>query len=192
VSSSRDTDIGKTCPICRSAIEREQLVHRCPECDIIHHEECWREVGGCGTFGCKQAPSIDKSEQSVQAPLTAWGDTKDCPICGEKIKSIALRCRYCGAQFDSVDPLSAADLRNQHASRQQTNQLKTIIVATFITSLLGCPAPLTLIFALAYLVPRRAQLIKAGPLFNFLGWTSIAVSGLYCLLMLLFYFFANV
>lgn len=177
-----------TCPICLSAIEREQLVHRCPECDIVHHEECWLEVGGCGTFGCKQAPPVDKSEQSAQAPLTAWGDKKDCPICGEKIKSIALRCRYCGSEFDTVDPLSAADLRRQFAVRQQSNQYKNIVVGNFIASLIGCLAPFALIVGLAYLLPRRAELRKAGPMITTLAWVSIAISGVWCVLMVVFYF----
>jgi hypothetical protein len=54
----------------------------CPSCDQVHHQECWSEVGGCGTYGCKQAPKIDKSEATSAAPLTAWGDTKKCPACG--------------------------------------------------------------------------------------------------------------
>jgi hypothetical protein len=188
VHTSRVEDIGMTCPICLSAVEKEQIVHRCPDCDIVHHDECWQEIGGCGTFGCKQAPSVDKSDQSAQAPLTAWGDTKDCPVCGEKIKSIALRCRYCGAQFDSVDPLSAADLRHQFSARQRTGQLKTIVVMTFGFSLVGCLAPLTLIFALAYLLPRRTEIAKAGPLVSVLAWLSIIISSIFCVLMLLFYF----
>jgi hypothetical protein len=159
-------------------------VHRCPECDIVHHEECWAEVGGCSTFGCKQAPAIDKSEQSPQAPLTAWGDTKVCPVCGETIKSIALLCRYCGMEFSSVDPLSVADLRQQAQASQKSDLLKKYVIGAFIASLTGVLAPFSLVFALAYLLPRRQQVAKAGPLFEILGWITIAVSALYCMLIL--------
>jgi hypothetical protein len=174
-----------------SAIEQGQSVHRCPDCDIVHHQECWQEVGGCGTFGCKQAPAIDKSEQSVQAPLTAWGDTKECPVCGETIKSIALRCRYCGMEFSSVDPLSAADLRNQFAKRKETDNFKKIVVGAFAAAIPGIFAPFTLLFGLIYFLPRRDQLTKAGPLFKILGWTSIVLSGLYCVLVILVYAFGS-
>lgn len=46
-------------------------------------------------------------------PPVAWGDTKKCPICAETIKSIAVRCRYCGTDFDTVDPLSAAEVKDR-------------------------------------------------------------------------------
>ena len=94
-------------------------------------------------------------------------------------------------EFSSVDPLSASDLRNQAVARQRTDLFKKYVITAFILSITGCLAPLTLIFGLAYLLPRREQLAKAGPLFNVLGWTSIILSGLYCVLMLGFFFFSR-
>jgi predicted RNA-binding Zn-ribbon protein involved in translation (DUF1610 family) len=176
-------ELGFTCPICRADFQVGELIRRCQECVMLHHEECWTEVGGCGTFGCKQAPPIDKSEQFTQTPLTAWGDTKECPVCGEKIKSIALSCRYCGMVFNSVDPLSSGDLRLQAQRNSEIERFKKIVAANFAISIIGVLAPVTLLCGLTYLLPKRELLVKCGPLFVIMGWTAIALSGMYCLLI---------
>jgi hypothetical protein len=178
-------DAGLTCPICLTAMQAGEMVRRCPGCDQVHHDECWLEVGGCGTFGCQHAPTVDKSEQSPQASLTAWGDTKDCPICGETIKSIALKCRYCGARFETVDPMTAADMRTQARETERLAGVKQSVVALFAVSLLGCAAPIIAIVAACYVIPKRQELAKCGPLYKIMGWTSLVLSCIYSALMLL-------
>jgi hypothetical protein len=185
-ATSINAQQGLLCPICQSQITEGETCITCPTCHQIHHQECWREIGGCGSYGCAHAPAIDKSEQSVQAPLGAWGDTKVCPACRETIKSIALRCRYCGTDFTSVDPLTTADLRLQIIHRKDIEKLKKIVVAHFVLSLFGFLAPLTLIFALAYIYPKRQEVKKCGPLFATMGWMSFGISTVFCALILLF------
>lgn len=180
------------CSICQTNIRPNENCVTCPSCDQIHHRECWSEVGGCGTYGCKEASAVDNSEATSGTPLTAWGDTKKCPACGEEIKSIALRCRYCKTEFSSVDPMSVTDLRSQAHTSDKTDQLKNWVIGLFVLSLLGCLAPITLIVSMTYLLPKQETLKRCGPLFVIMGWTSIVLSSLYTVLLLLFFLFQEI
>jgi len=43
---------GGHCPVCGSELALE-LVY-CRRCRTPHHEECWRYIGGCSTYACKE------------------------------------------------------------------------------------------------------------------------------------------
>lgn len=174
------------CPICQTDIDTAESVVTCPGCGQVHHRDCWSEIGGCGTYGCQQAPAIEKAESSAQAPLSAWGDTKACPACGEEIKSIALRCRYCQTDFSTVDPMSVGDLRRQARVSDEVESFRKSIVALFVVSLIGCAAPLMAIISLVVILPKRELLRKCGPLYAVMGYTALVLSCLYSLLIVLF------
>lgn len=48
--------IGATCPFCGDLIKGNSSTITCESCKTPHHEMCWRENGGCTTFGCDRAP----------------------------------------------------------------------------------------------------------------------------------------
>lgn len=185
-SPLRPGDPGATCPLCQSAISADEFVVTCPKCDQLHHRECWAEVGGCGTYGCEQAPAPLKDKTASATPLAAWGDEKSCPACGEKIKAIALKCRYCGTAFDTVNPLTAGDLRRQDIRKGQARMLQGSVVALFILSLFGCLAPVILLASALVVIPRRERLKKAGPLYLVLGYSALGLSAVYSMLILIF------
>ena len=41
------------CPVCMTQIEEGDSKTVCPACKVVFHEECWKEIKGCSTYGCK-------------------------------------------------------------------------------------------------------------------------------------------
>ena len=180
---------GASCPICQSPIGPGEPTLVCPACDQVHHRECWTDVGGCATYGCENAPKADKTAP-VETPRSAWGETKKCPACGEKIKSIALRCRYCGTEFDTVDPLSLKDLRMQVVKGVRLQSARALVIVLFVPSIVGCLAPIIAIVATAYVLTQRDLIAKAGPSYLVMGYSAMGISFLYSILMVMFVLFS--
>lgn len=171
------------CPICQTVLHESDETHACPLCQQVHHRPCWDEVGGCSTYGCENAPKVEKAETAPDR-RTGWGDSKRCPRCRARIKSVALRCRYCGEEFGTVDPMTPADLRRRDQARSELTGLKTAVIICFAATLIGCLAPITLMVGLFYFLPRRQQLAKAGPIFQILAYATIGLAAVYSLLLI--------
>jgi hypothetical protein len=172
------------CPVCQSGIAVGEAMVDCPVCRQMHHRECWQEVGGCGTYGCEKAPKSEKN--AAEPPLSAWGDNKTCPVCNEKIKAIAVKCRYCGTEFDTVDPLTLRDVFKKDHRREKAKGFRQKIVVLFILSLIGCLAPLIAVVSACIILPKRRELAKEGPVYLVLGYSALGISVVYSILMLFF------
>lgn len=60
------------CPYCRMAFDEAAPPKIfCTACGMPHHEDCYRENGGCTVFGCKCAPADDPKVQVSQSDLSA-------------------------------------------------------------------------------------------------------------------------
>jgi hypothetical protein len=185
VGSAPHAATGANCPTCQTLIAANEPAVLCPTCSTPHHQECWDEVGGCAIYGCASAPEVIKPAEAGPA-LSAWGDVKSCPMCGEQIKAIALKCRFCNAHFDTVDPLNAADLRKRVAREEANRSMRSGAIALFIFSLVGILAPLMLLISLIWVLSNREKLKQGGPMLLMLGYASIGLSGVFSLMMLFF------
>lgn len=90
--------VGKICPFCKTEIREEEVVKVCPECDIPHHEGCWKENGGCTTFGCPEQhyeePQVIAQPVAQSAPQVAPANA--CTNCGEILGEGQAFCPKCG------------------------------------------------------------------------------------------------
>ena len=60
------------CPYCRMPFDGASPPRMfCTACAMPHHEDCYRENGGCTVFGCKCAPADDPKLQVSQSDLRA-------------------------------------------------------------------------------------------------------------------------
>ncbi|MGC3996282.1 MAG: RING finger protein [Anaeromyxobacter sp.] len=139
VGAAQGPDVGATCAICQTAIAQLDEVGRCPECQAPYHGECWSENGGCAAYGCALTPETLKEQPATAASY--WGqEEKTCPMCRQRIKVAAIRCRHCGLTFTSAAPDAAPVV-----GRPAAPEGRAAALALFAAGVFPVTAPLALV-----------------------------------------------
>jgi len=157
-----------------------------------YHLNCWEENQGCAQYGCKSAPATAKSSSPV-APAHNWNEYKKCPACGAEIKTSALKCRFCQAQFGTRDQLSRAQFQVREYEGRELAKKRNQVIAIFLAS--GVLAPVTFFLLLRLLFvfsPENGgqrvwgiSFLRLPPVLKALSWFAFGIS---CLWFLLFLF----
>jgi RING finger family protein len=173
----------KRCSICNTQISDFDLFFTCTECDSPYHEICWKEMGGCATYGCKAAAVAEKPPLPASVSR-GWGDEKICPACSNRIPSSGLGCA-CGARFPWSDPMTKEDYESWLREDRQQKSRRTQLVVLFIVTILGLPAPLTGTIAGIQAYRSRTLLVGEVGTYLALGYGAAVIGMVYALVFLL-------
>jgi hypothetical protein len=154
----------RLCAICQSPLGEDEPSVSCPVCQAPYHADCWEENGGCAVYGCSAAPRIEP-RSSLDIPPAYWGrENKSCPRCNQEILAAAVRCRHCGATFESAQPEDAASFHQRAALGQALPEVRRRTIWLFCFAVLPFTAPLAALY-MAFWYPSHRPEIEALPAF---------------------------
>jgi RING finger family protein len=112
----------------------------CPSCATRYHADCWTENHGCATYGCPEVPPTE-GLRSLEVAPSYWGqEQKACPSCGTSILAAAVRCRTCGATFQTARPEASTEFQRRQDLGRRRPGLKRTVVVLFVLAVLPCTA----------------------------------------------------
>jgi hypothetical protein len=170
------------CAICQSAVGVHEAATTCPGCGAPYHSDCWGENQGCAIYGCSQVPTTE-GLTTLEIPVSFWGqEDKPCPSCGQTILAAAVRCRHCGATFESARPESAHEFRERAGRLERVPTLRRTIVWLFVLAAIPCTAPIAAVILPVWYFPRRQEVAAQPGVYVGLCWlgmvAAVAVSAM--------------
>lgn len=171
---------GKVCSICQTAIIAGEDILTCGHCALPFHVDCWKENQGCSAYGCESAPKTIKPSAPAAAVSDAWGSEKPCPSCGKSIKAEALKCRFCGASFQTRNVISRGDYARREYEGKEYANVRNKAIVLFLLSVAGCLAPLGVLMCAILIYNKTLMGIdynRLPPTLKAVVWSGICVGG---------------
>lgn len=170
------TNQSRTCAICLSPIESMADETECPACHAVYHLECWKENGGCAVYGCTQVTPTEK-RQAIEIPVSYWGqENKNCPNCGKEILAAAVRCRHCGATFESARPQDTQEFQQRTALSQRLPSVRRKVVWLFVFSVVTFLAPIGAVWGIIWIPSHREELRALPAIYGALSKIGLALA----------------
>lgn len=164
------------CAICQSAIQPQEAKSPCPSCHAPYHTECWQENGGCAVYGCDAVPQTE-GRTTLEIPVSFWGqEDKACPSCGQTIQAAAVRCRHCGATFESARPESSHEFRERSGREARIPALRRTIIWLFVLAAIPCTTPIAALAIPIWYFPRRQEVAAQPGVYVGLCWLGMVIS----------------
>ena len=74
----------RNCPYCRAALIPGEEAVACGGCETRYHAECWGELGGCATLGCRPRGEGVQARARPGGPRV--GAQRYCHRCGDAFR----------------------------------------------------------------------------------------------------------
>jgi len=109
--------------------------------------------------------------------MSYWGqENKNCPKCGQQILAAAVRCRHCGATFESARPQDSQEFQQRTDLTRRLPTAKRTIVILFIFSIVPCLAPIGAVWGFIWLATHRDEIRAVPSLYSALCKIGLGVA----------------